>query len=66
MPSLRPTYAICPGDRLDVEVVQPDGGAAPWLSGSSTPAPMAAGGKALRIRVCEARVQAPPVELRRR
>ena len=65
MPSLRPTYAICPGDRLDVEVVQPDGGRA-LVVGRLDAAPRAAGGKALRIRVCEARVQAPPVELRRR
>jgi hypothetical protein len=31
----RPDYRICPGDRLEVEVVQPDG-VAPWSWGSST------------------------------
>jgi hypothetical protein len=28
MSSFRPSYKVCPGDRLEVEVVQPDGGGA--------------------------------------
>jgi hypothetical protein len=36
MPSMRPAYKVCPGDRIEVEVVQPDGGRAS-SSGSSTP-----------------------------
>ena len=56
---LRPSYKICPGDRLEVEVVQPDGGRA-LVVGKLDAVPEAAGGKALRIRVCEAQVQALP------
>ncbi len=59
MPSLRTTYAICPGDRLEVEVVQPGGGRA-LVVGKLDAVPEAAGGKALRIRVCEVKVQALP------
>jgi hypothetical protein len=54
---LRPTYAICPGDRLEVEVVQPDRGRA-LVVGKLDAVPEAAGGKALRIRVCDAQVRA--------
>ena len=28
MPWMRPAYKVCPGDRIEVEVVQPDGGRA--------------------------------------
>jgi hypothetical protein len=56
---LRPTYAICPGDRLEVEVVQPDGGRA-LVVGKLGAVPEAAGGRALRIVVCEAEVRALP------
>jgi hypothetical protein len=56
---LRPTYNICPGDRIEVEVVQPDGGRA-LVVGKLDAVPEAAGGKALRIRVCEAQVRPLP------
>jgi hypothetical protein len=59
MPSLRPTYAICPGDRIEVEVVQPDGGRA-LVVGKLDAVPEAAGGKALRIVVRDAEVHALP------
>ena len=59
MPSLRPTYAVCPGKRLEVEVVQPAAPACSW-SALSALVPEAAGGKALRIRVSEAQVRALP------
>ena len=55
----RPAYKICPGDRIEVEVVQPDGARA-VIAGKLDGVPEAAGGKALRIRVCEAKVQALP------
>ena len=50
---LRPSYKICPGDRLEVEIVQPDGGRA-LVVGRLDAVPEVAGGKALRIRVCDA------------
>ena len=59
MPSLRPTYKICPGDRIEVEVVQPDGGRA-LVVGKLDAVPEAAGGRALRIVVCDAQITAPP------
>ena len=55
MPS-RPAYKICPGDRIEVEVVQPDGGRA-LVVGKLDAVPEGAGGKALRIRVCGAQVR---------
>jgi len=58
---IRPAYKICPGDRIEVEVVQPDGGRA-LVVGKLDAVPEAAGGKALRIRVCDAQVQALPAE----
>ena len=40
----RPSYKICPGDRIEVEVVQPDGGRA-LVVGKLDAVPEAAGGK---------------------
>ena len=57
------TYKIRPGDRLEVEVVQPDGGRA-LVVGVLDSAPNTAQGLARRIRVCDAQVQA--LEARRR
>jgi hypothetical protein len=56
---LYPTYRIRPGDGLEVEIVQSDGGRA-LVAGTIDSAPEAAGGLALRIRVCDAQVQALP------
>jgi hypothetical protein len=53
------SYGIRPGDRLEVEVVQPDGGRA-LVVGKFDKVPDAAGGLALRIVVCDARVRALP------
>ena len=50
---LRPAYSIRPGDRL--EVVQPNGDRA-LVIGKLDAVPESAGGRALRIRVCDARV----------
>jgi len=47
----RPIYRIRPGDRLEVEVVQSDGGRA-LVVGKLDAVPEGAGGLALRIRVC--------------
>ena len=58
----RPAYMICPGDRIEVEVVQPDGGCA-LVVGKLDAVPEVAGGKALRVRVCDARVQALTAKL---
>ena len=55
----RPAYAICPGDRLEVEVVQPDGGRA-LVVGKLDAVPEAAGGRTLRIRLCDAHITALP------
>jgi hypothetical protein len=55
----RPSYKICPGDRLEVEVVQPDGGRA-LVVGKLDAVPEAAGGRALRIVVCDAQIKALP------
>jgi hypothetical protein len=59
---LRPKYAICPGDRIEVEIVQPDGGRAlrALVVGVLDSVPEAAGGLALRIVVCDAEVRALP------
>ena len=56
---LRPAYKICPGDRIEVEIVQPDGGRA-LVVGKLDAVPEAAGGRALRIVVCDARITALP------
>ena len=55
----RPAYRICPGDRIEVEVVQPDGGRA-LVVGKLDAVPEAAGGKALRIVVCDAHISTLP------
>jgi hypothetical protein len=61
MPS-RPSYTIRPGDRLEAEVVQPDGGRA-LVAGTLDSVPVgASGGMALRIRVCDARITVLPAE----
>jgi hypothetical protein len=52
-------YSLRPGQRLEVEVVQPDGGRA-LVVGKLDAVPTAAGGRALRIRVCNAEVRALP------
>ncbi len=52
----RPAYAICPGDRIGVEVVQPDGSRA-LVVGKLDKVPEAAGGRALWIVVCDAEVR---------
>ena len=56
---MHPAYKICPGDRIEVEVVQPDGGRA-LVVGKLDAVPEGAGGLALRIRVCDAQVRALP------
>ena len=56
---LRPSYKICPGDRLEVEIVQPDGGRA-LVVGKLDGVPEAAGGRALRIVVCDAKITVLP------
>jgi hypothetical protein len=58
---LRPQYSIRPSDRIEVEIVQVDGGRA-LVVGVLDAVPEVAGGRALRIRVCEAQVQALPAE----
>ena len=58
---LRPSYKICPGDRLEVEVVQPDGGRA-LVVGKLDAVPEAAGGRALRIVVSDARITVLPAK----
>lgn len=56
-----PGYAIRPGDRLEVEIVQPDGGRA-LVVGRVDAVPLAAGGYALRVRLCDAVVRVLPAE----
>lgn len=56
---LRPAYKICPGDRIEVEIVQPDGGRA-LVVGKLDAVPEVAGGRALRIVVCDAQITALP------
>ena len=60
MPHFRP-YSLTPGQPLEVEVVQPDGGRA-LVAGVLDMVPSAAGGQALRIRVREAQVRALPAK----
>jgi hypothetical protein len=55
----RPEYRICPGDRLEVEVVQPDGGRA-LVVGKLDAVPKVAGGCAVRIVVCDAQISMLP------
>jgi hypothetical protein len=56
---IRPTYAICPGDLIEVEIVQPDGGRALFV-GKLDAVPEAAGGRALRIVVRDAKITVLP------
>ncbi len=58
---LHPAYKICPGDRIEVEVVQPDGGRA-LVRGKLDSVPEAAAGRALRIVVCDAHIQVLPAK----
>jgi hypothetical protein len=57
----RPDPPHPPGDRIEVEVVQPDGGRA-LVVGKLDAVPEAAGGLALRIVVCDAQVRTLPVK----
>ena len=59
MPFRCSSYMICPGDRLEVEVVQPDGGRA-LVVGKLDAVPAAAGGCALRIEVGAAQITVLP------
>ena len=59
-----PIYRFRPGDRLEVEVVQPDGGRRALVIGKLDAVPEGAGGLALRIRVCDAHVQVLTAEPR--
>jgi len=59
MPPFRP-YSLKPGQTLEVEVVQPDGGRA-LVVGVLDAVPETTHGQALRIRVCEAQVRPLPV-----
>jgi hypothetical protein len=57
------SYAVRPGDRLEVEVVQPDGGRALGvgkLDAVPDTVPDAADGLALRIVVCDAQISVLP------
>jgi hypothetical protein len=56
---IRPAYKICPGNQLEVEIVQPDGGRA-LVVGMLDAVPEVAGGRALRIVVCDAQITALP------
>ena len=56
---LRPSYKICPGDRVEVEIVQPDGGRA-LVVGKLDTVPEAAGGCAMKIVVCDAQIKMLP------
>jgi hypothetical protein len=55
----RPECKIRLGDRIEIEVVQPDGGRA-LVVGILDKVPVAAGGLALQIVVCDAQVRALP------
>ncbi len=58
MPPFHP-YSLKPGQPLEVEVVQPDGGRA-LVAGDLDAIPETTHRQALRIRVREAKVQALP------
>src|SRR3954451_1397970 len=60
-PSPCPSYRICPGDRLEVGVVQPDGGHA-LVVGKLDAVPKVAGGCAMRTVVCDAQSAALPAK----
>ncbi len=55
-----PVSCIGPGDRLEAEVVPPDGGRALLVIGKLDAVPEGDGGPALRIRVCDAQVRMLP------
>ena len=55
----RPAYSIRPGDRLEVEVIRPDGGRA-LVVGKLDTVPEAAGGRALQLVVCDAQISVLP------
>jgi hypothetical protein len=61
MAPFRPS-SLTPGQRLEVEVVQPDGGRA--LVGVLDAVPDTTHGRAVKIRVCDAQVQALSAEQR--
>lgn len=54
MPPYRP-YSLSPGQRLEVEVVQPDGGRA-LVTGVLDAVPDTAHGRAMKIRLCDVRI----------
>jgi hypothetical protein len=57
---IRPTYSIRPGDRIEVEVVQPDGGRA-LVAGTLDAIPETeTGRRTRRTRVCDARATVLP------
>jgi hypothetical protein len=60
MPTFRP-YTLTPGQQLEVEVVQPNGGRA-LVTGKLDAVPETAHGRALRIRVVDARVETMQAE----
>jgi hypothetical protein len=51
----RPSCTICPVDRLEVEIVQPDGGRALVVGTLDAVPETEAGGRTRRIRVCDVR-----------
>jgi hypothetical protein len=60
MPGMpRPYTTLALGQRIEVEIVQPDGGRA-LVVGKLDAVPVAAGGQALRIVVCDAQVSVLP------
>jgi hypothetical protein len=59
--AFRPQYAVRLGDRIEVEIVEVDGGRA-LVVGVLDAVPEVAGGPALRIRVCDARVTPLPTK----
>ena len=54
MSPFRP-YSLTPGQRLEVEVVQPDGSRA-LVSGVLDSVPDTAHGRAMKIRICDVRI----------
>lgn len=61
MPAYRP-YSLTPGQRLDVESVQPDGARALVVGQRLDAVTDAAAGQALRIRISAERVEVLPAE----
>ena len=58
MSPFRP-YSLSPGQRIDAEVVQPDGGRA-LVAGVLEAVPGTTHRRAVKIRVCKAQVRALP------